>query len=118
VIAQISHDMPTARKAFEQALTISPSSFIALACGATAVGWRGDAERAIDWSQPEFSVSHLLLTAALAAAGRLDDARGAAALALALQPDFSTRAFCEAKSMAPQSRQASVMLHGQPPITT
>jgi TolB-like protein len=42
VIAQIAHDMPTARKAFEQALAISPSSFIALALGAVAVGFKGD----------------------------------------------------------------------------
>ena len=43
VMAIVAHDMPTARKAFDQALTISPSSFFALAFGGTAVGWKGDA---------------------------------------------------------------------------
>ena len=142
VIAQIAHDMSTARKAFEQALTIGPSSFIALALGAVAVAYKGDAQRAIEWgerairvspfdrllylpfgaiaivnfmlgrhgeaadaarrsiqSNPEFSVLHVLLAAPLAAAGRLDEARAAAARALALQPGFSTRAFCEAQAI-------------------
>ena len=144
VIAQIAHDMSTARKAFEQALTICPSSFLALACGAVAVGWRGDAERAIEWgeralrispfdrllylaahgvaignfvlgqydkaaeaarraiqSKPEFSVSHLLLAAALSGAGQLDEARAVASRALALQPGFSTRGFCAALAIPP-----------------
>ena len=144
VIAQVAHDMSTARKAFEQALAISPSSFIALALGAVAVAYKGDAERAIEWgerairlspfdrllflpfgaiaignfmlgryekaaeaarrtiqSKPEFSVLHVLLAAALAAAGQLDEAQEAAARALALQPGFSPRAFCAALAVPP-----------------
>lgn len=144
VMAIVAHDMPTARKAFDRALTISPSSFFALAFGGTAVGWKGDAERAIDWgerairispfdrllympnhaiavgnfllgrydkaaeaarqaihSKPEFSIPHVILAAALAAAGHLDEARAAASRALALQPGFSTRGFCSAIAMPP-----------------
>lgn len=144
VMAIVAHDMPTARKAFDQALTISPSSFFALAFGGTAVGWKGDAERAIDWgerairispfdrllympnhaiavgnfllgrydkaaeaarqaihSKPEFSIPHVILAAALAAAGHLDEARAAASRALALHPGFSTRGFCSAIAMPP-----------------
>jgi TolB-like protein/Flp pilus assembly protein TadD len=139
VIANIAHDMSTARRAFDQALDISPSSFLALAFGATALGWKGDAERAIDWgerairlspfdrllhiavhavalghfslgqnelavdaarraiqSKPEFSVAHMLLAAALAAAGRADEAQAAAAQVLAREPRFSTQGFCSA----------------------
>jgi adenylate cyclase len=142
VMAIVAHDMATARKAFDQALTISPSSFLALAFGGTAVGWNGDAERAIDWGgralrispfdrllymanhaiavgnfllerydkaaeaarqaiHSKFSISHVLLAAALAAAGHLDEARAAASRALALQPGFSARGFCSAIAMPP-----------------
>lgn len=139
VVAIVAHDMSTARKAFDQALTISPSSFLALAFGGTAIAWKGDAERAIEWgerairispfdrllympnhaiavgnfslgryekaaeaarlavqSKPEFSVSHIVLAAALAGGGDLERARGAASRALVLDPKFSTRAFCNA----------------------
>jgi len=132
-LANIAHDMPAARKAFEQALAISPSCFLALAFGAVAFGLKGEAERAIEWgeralrispfdrllypaaqgialgnfllgrneaaveaaqraiqSKPEFSVSHVFLAATLAQGGRLDDAKAAAARALALEPGFRT----------------------------
>jgi adenylate cyclase len=139
VVAIVAHDMSMARKAFDQALTISPSSFLALAFGGTAIAWKGDAERAIEWgerairispfdrllympnhaiavgnfllgryekaaeaarlavqSKPEFSVSHIVLAAALAGGGDLERARSAASRALVLDPKFSTRAFCNA----------------------
>jgi TolB-like protein/Tfp pilus assembly protein PilF len=142
VVAIVAHDMSTARKAFDQALTISPSSFLALAFGGTAIAWKGDAERAIEWgerairispfdrllymanhaiavgnfsleryekaaeaarlavqSKPEFSVSHIVLAAALAGGGDLERARAAASRALVLEPRFSTRAFCSAIEM-------------------
>jgi adenylate cyclase len=138
-LANIVHDMPAARRAFEQALTISPSCFLALAFGAVAFGWKADAERAIEWgerglrispfdrllylpahgialgnfllgrndktveaaqraiqSKPEFSISHVLLAAALAQAGQLEAAKAAATRALELQPGFSTRRHCAA----------------------
>ena len=138
-LANIAHDMPAARRAFEQALTISPSCFLALAFGAVAFGWKADAERAIEWgerglrispfdrllylpahgialgnfllgrsdkaveaaqraiqSKPEFSISHVLLAAALAQAGQLEAAKAAATRALELQPGFSTRRHCAA----------------------
>jgi len=131
-LANVAHDMLAARKAFEQALAISPSCFLALTFGAAAFGWKADAERAIEWGErgsrlspfdrllygcahgialgnfllgqndkaveaaqravqakPEFSISHVLLAAALAQAGRLEEAKAAAARVLALQPGFS-----------------------------
>ena len=138
-LANIAHDMPAARKAFEQALAMSPSCFLALGFGAAAFGYKADAERAIEWGErglrispfdrllyvpahgialgnfllgenhkaaeaaqraiqlkPEFSISHVLLAAALAQAGHLEAAKVAAARALALQPGFSTRRHCAA----------------------
>ena len=143
-LANIAHDMPAARKAFEQALAVSPSCFLALGLGAAAVGWRADAERAIEWgelgmrispfdrllyapahgvalgnfllghndkaieaaqravqSKPDFSISHVLLTAALAQAGRLPEAKEAAKRILALQPGFSTHGLCAALAVPP-----------------
>jgi adenylate cyclase len=143
-LAQIAHDMPAARKAFEQALVISPSCFLALGLGSAAVGWRADAERAIEWGErglrispfdrllfapahgvaigtfllghndkaidaaqraiqckPDFSVSHVLLAAALAQAGRLEEAKAVATRVLALQPTFNTRMFCTALAIPP-----------------
>jgi len=144
VLAMVSSDMATARKAFEQALAISPSCFFALGFGSAAFGWKGEAERAIDWGErarrvspfdrllygaghglalgyfrrgesdkaaeaarlaiqvkPEFSLSHVLLAAALAQAGRLEEAKVAGARALALQPGFSTRSLCSAIGVPP-----------------
>ena len=139
VIVMIAHDVSTARKAFEQALTISPSSFFALAFGGAALGWKGDGELALEWgeralrispfdrlrytaalsvaignfmlgrydkavdaarqsiqSEPSFSLPHVLLAAALARGGHLDEAKTAASRALTLWPDFSARRLCTA----------------------
>jgi adenylate cyclase len=143
-LANVAHDTPAARKAFEQALTISPSCFLALTLGAAAFGWKADAERAIEWgergmrmspfdrllygcahglalgnfllgrndkaaeaaqhaiqSKPEFSISHVLLAAALAQAGRLEEAKAAATRVLALQPGFTTGRLCAALAIPP-----------------
>jgi len=144
VVAMVAHDMVTARKAFEQALAISPSCFFALCFGAAAFGWKGDADRAIEWGErgrrlspfdrllygpghglalgyfmrgdsakaaegariaiqakPEFSLSHILLAAALAQGGHLEAAKVAGAQALALQPNFSARGLCAAVGIPP-----------------
>jgi adenylate cyclase len=144
VLAMVAHDMVTAGKAFEQALAISPSCFFALCFGSSAFGWKGDADRAIEWGErgrrlspfdrllygpghglalgyfkrgesnkaaeaarlavqakPEFSLSHILLAAALAQGGRLEEAKAVGARALALQPGFSTRGLCAAVGIPP-----------------
>jgi adenylate cyclase len=138
-LANIVHDLPAARKAFEQALAISPSCFLALALGAAAFGWKAESERAIEWGErglrvspfdrllygpthgialgnfllgqsdkaadaarraiqckPDFSISHVLLAAALAQGGQIDEAKAEATRVLELQPGFSTRALCAA----------------------
>jgi TolB-like protein len=45
------HDRTAAFTAFEAALTISPSSALAHILGAVVLGWAGEAERAIEWSE-------------------------------------------------------------------
>jgi Flp pilus assembly protein TadD len=52
-------------------------------------------------SNPDFSVSHSLLAAALAKLGRMDAAKIAAMQVLALQPSFSSRQFCAAIGIVP-----------------
>jgi adenylate cyclase len=112
-IANIAHDMPTARKAFEQALTISPSSFFALAFGGTAVAWKGEAERAIDWGERAMRISpfdRLLYMAAHAIAvgnfllGRNEQAADAARRAIDAKPEFSVSHLILAATLAAAGR--------------
>jgi adenylate cyclase len=143
-LANVAHDIGAARKAFDQALAISPSCFIALTLGSAACGWKAEPERAIEWgergmrispfdrllygcghgialgsfllgrsdkaieaarraiqSKPEFSVSHVLLAAALAQAGEIEQVKAAAARVLALQPAFTVRGLCAALGIPP-----------------
>ena len=58
------------------------------------------ARRAIQ-SNPNFSVSHCILAAALAKLGRAEEAKAAAKQALALQPSFSSSGFCAALDLPP-----------------
>jgi adenylate cyclase len=53
-------------------------------------------------SNPGFSIPHMLLAAALAGLGRVDEAKLAAARVLALQPSFSTGEWCAALDPAPE----------------
>ena len=45
------HDRAAAFTALEAALAISPSSALTYILGSVILGWRGDAERAIEWSE-------------------------------------------------------------------
>jgi adenylate cyclase len=58
------------------------------------------ARRAVQ-SNPDFSVAHCLLTAALAKLGRMQDAKAAAVQVLTLQPSFSASRVCAAVGIAP-----------------
>jgi tetratricopeptide (TPR) repeat protein len=53
-------------------------------------------------SNPGFSIPHMLLAAALAGLGRVDEAKLAAARVLVLQPSFSTGEWCAALDPAPE----------------
>jgi len=94
----------------ERALRISPADRLAyIPQQALAIGHFLDgryeeaanaARRAVQCN-PDFSVSHSLLSAALAKVGRGEAAKTAAAQVLALQPSFSSHEFCDAIGMAP-----------------
>jgi TolB-like protein len=49
VVAMVEHDRIVAFEAFEAALAVSPSSAFAYFLGSGALGWAGEAERAIEW---------------------------------------------------------------------
>lgn len=59
VMALIDHDRPAAFDAFEQALAISPSSSLALSCGAVSLAYAGEIERATEWAQRALRISPL-----------------------------------------------------------
>jgi TolB-like protein len=50
-IGMDAHDRAAAFTAFEAALAISPSSALTYILGSVVLGWGGEAERAIDWSE-------------------------------------------------------------------
>ena len=94
----------------ERALRVSPIDRLAFAPHqALAVGHflRGRYEEAANaahravQSNPDFSVSHSLLAAALAKLGRVEAARAAAIQVLTLVPSFSSRQFCAAVGIVP-----------------
>jgi adenylate cyclase len=94
----------------ERALRISPIDKLtyvphdALAIGHFLSGQYEEAahaaRRAVQ-SNPEFSVSHSLLAAALAALGQVEAAKAAAMQVMALQPSFRSHEFCSAVGVVP-----------------
>jgi TolB-like protein/tetratricopeptide (TPR) repeat protein len=70
------------------------------------------ARRAIQFN-PNFSVSHSFLAAALAKLGRIEEAKAAAAQVLALDPSFSSSPFCAAIAMTPALTDAFVKAWGE-----
>jgi adenylate cyclase len=52
-------------------------------------------------SKPGFSISYMLLAAALVKLGRVDEAKAAAERVLALQPNFSSGGHCVAVGAVP-----------------
>ena len=98
VVSVTEHDRATAFEALEQALAISPSSSFALFCGATALAYAGEAERAIDWAHRALRISpfdRLNYTSYHALAlghflrGRYDEAAHAARRAVQSMPSSS-----------------------------
>jgi TolB-like protein len=148
-IGMDGHDRAAAFAAFEAALAVSPSTALAYILGSVVLGWAGEAERAIVWSErgmrlspfdpwtfgalhsltlghflrgrhaealgaaykavqsnPGHSISYMLLAAALAASGRLAEARTAAARVLELQPGFRYRRHFVGVDCAPALAEA------------
>ena len=97
-IAMVEHDRATAFAAFEQALSVSPSSAFTLFLGCVALAYAGEARRASDWAERALrispfdrlcfgayhglAVSHFLL-------GRYEDAANAGRRAAQFNPGFS-----------------------------
>ena len=52
-------------------------------------------------SKPDFSISHMMLAAALVKLRRIDEAKAAAERVLALQPNFSSSGQCAAVGCTP-----------------
>lgn len=59
VMALLNHDQLAAFDALEQAIAISPSSSLALSCGAVTLAYAGKIERAIEWAQRALRISPL-----------------------------------------------------------
>lgn len=94
----MEHDRVTAFDAFERARALSPSSSFTLFFGSLALGYAGEAERAIDWAalalrlspfdrlgytaQHAFALGHFLR-------GRYQEAANAARRAVQSNPGFS-----------------------------
>jgi TolB-like protein/Tfp pilus assembly protein PilF len=57
VIGLMEHDAAAAREAFERALSLSPTSALALFCGSVFLAYAGEADRAIEWAQRALRVS-------------------------------------------------------------
>ncbi len=98
VIAMVEHDRPTAFEAFDQALALSPSTSFTLFLGAIALGYAGEAERAIEWGRRGLRISpfdrlsycayHGIATGNFLL-GRYDEAAMAGRRAVQLSPSFS-----------------------------
>ena len=113
IISIIEHDHATAFEAFDQALTISPSSSIALFFGSVALAYAGEAERAIDWAQRALRISpfdrlNYISYHALAIGhfmrGRYDEAEHAARQAVQSAPNLSVSRSLLAAALAKLGR--------------
>ena len=98
-MAMDAHDRDAALAAFDAALTISPSSALTYILGATALGWGGDAERAIDWAErglrlspldPWRFIAYRALAKGLFLRGRYAEAADAARKAIHFNPGFGS----------------------------
>jgi TolB-like protein len=99
VIAMVEHDRATAFQAFEQALSLGPSSALTLLLGAVVLAYGGEPERAIDYCGRALRLSpaqdranfysYHALSIAYFMTGRYEKAVSAARRAIQSGPDFS-----------------------------
>ena len=57
IVGMVEHDRDAARATFEAAVALSPSSAFTYITGSAALGWAGDAERAIEWGEQALRLS-------------------------------------------------------------
>jgi adenylate cyclase len=115
-ISLVEHDRPAAIQAFETALALSPSCSTACILGAVAMGWAGEAQRALDWGERALRLSpssdRINYSAYQALAlghfmnRRYDEAEHAARRAAQGNPGFSIMHMLLAASLAAQGRLA------------
>jgi TolB-like protein/Flp pilus assembly protein TadD len=112
--AMVEHDRVTAIEAFERALTLSPSSAFTLYLGSVALGYAGEAERAIAWAERALRVSpmdrlsfayHHALAVANFLRGRYEEAANAARRAVQSNPQFSVAHCLFAAALAKLGRR-------------
>lgn len=113
VISLVEHDRPTAIEAFETALALSPSCSVALLLGGIAMGWAGEAERALEWGERAVRLSpfdrliyaaHIGLAVGDFAKHRYEEAVNAARRAIQSNPGFSVAHWVLAASIAALGR--------------
>ena len=114
-IALVEHDRPAAIEAFETALALSPSCSIACILGSVAMGWSGEAERALEWGERALRLSpfdrmnysaHHALTLGHFMNRSYEEAAIAARRAAQGNPGFSIMHMLLAASLAAQGRVA------------
>ena len=114
-IALVEHDRPAAIEAFETALALSPSCGIACIFGSVAMGWSGEAERALEWGARALRISpfdrvnysaHQALALGHFTNRRYEESANAARRAAQGNPGFSIMHMLLAASLAAQGRVA------------
>jgi len=114
-IALVEHDRPAAIEAFETALVLSPSCSIACIFGSVAMGWSGEAERALEWGERALRLSpfdrvnysaYQALALGYFTNRRYEEAAIAARRAAQGNPGFSIMHMLLAASLAAQGRVA------------
>jgi len=114
-IALVEHDRPAAIEAFETALALSPSCSIACIFGSVAMGWSGEAERALEWGERALRLSpfdrvnysaYQALALGHFTNRRYEEAANAARRAAQGNPGFSIMHMLLAASLAAQGRVA------------
>ena len=114
-IALVEHDRPAAIEAFETALAVSPSCSIACIFGSVAMGWSGEAERALEWGDRALRISpfdrvnysaYQALALGHFTNRRYEEAANAARRAAQGNPGFSIMHMLLAASLAAQGRVA------------
>jgi adenylate cyclase len=111
----MEHDRPAAIEAFATALALSPSCSIACIFGAVAMGWAGEAERAVKWGEQALRLSpfdrvnysaHQALKLGYFMNRRFEEAANAARRAVQGNPGFSIMHMLLAAALAAQGRIA------------
>ncbi|MDX6412999.1 MAG: adenylate cyclase [Gaiellaceae bacterium] len=123
VVAVVEYDYETATAAFDRSFALSSSSALALGFSSIVLAWKGDDARAVDHAErairlspfdPLLYVPYIGLAYAHFAAGRFEEAVGAAVRAAQSNPKFSMPYVLQAAALASlgRSEEARVVADG------